>query len=138
MHKIRVVAVGKIKDNSIKALIEEYKKRLTPFCKIEEVIVKDNARNVEERVSSLIVGKVFVLDSCGIEYDSVEFSDLITKEESITFVVGGPEGFSSEFKSNYLLLSLSKMTFPHEIARLILYEQIYRAFMIANNRNYHK
>ncbi len=138
MHKIRIVVVGKVKEKAIYNLIEEYKKRLSPFCKIDEVVVKDNVTNVEDRINSLIVGKPFVLDTNGKEYNSIEFSNLILSNEKITFIVGGPDGFSSEFKSKYSLLSLSRMTFTHEIARLLLYEQIYRAFMIANNRNYHK
>lgn len=158
--KIRIIAIGKIKEDYLKAGINEYLTRINPYSKIEiiEVIdskIKDNpnesditkVKNEEgQRVLSKIKNNdlVISLDLGKKEFDSVEFAKfldakLVEGGANITFVIGGSYGLSDELKSraNYAI-SLSKMTFLHQMTRLILLEQIYRAFKILNNEIYHK
>lgn len=158
--KIRIIAIGKIKEDYLKAGINEYLTRLNPYAKTEiiEVMdskVKDNpnesditkVKNEEgQRVLSKIKNNdlVISLDLGKKEFDSVEFSKflndrLVEGGASVTFVIGGSYGLSDELKNraNYSI-SLSKMTFLHQMTRLILLEQIYRAFKILNNEIYHK
>ena len=158
--KIKIVAVGKIKENYLKEGIAEYITRLSPYAKTEivEVIdskVKDNPNQADitkvineegERILSKIkVGEYVInLDLNKEEFDSVQFAKFIDKKmvdggASLTFVIGGSYGLSNKVKerANYSI-SLSKMTFLHQMTRLILLEQLYRAFKILNNETYHK
>ena len=158
--KIKIIAVGKIKENYLKEGINEYLTRLLPYAKTEivEVMdskVKDNPNESDilkvineegERVLSKIKAGEYVinLDLNKKEFDSVEFSKFIQDKmveggSSITFVIGGSYGLSNKVKerANYAI-SLSKMTFLHQMTRLILLEQIYRSFKILNNETYHK
>ena len=158
--KIKIIAVGKIKENYLKEGIGEYLTRLSPYAKTEiiEVMdskVKDNPNESDilkvineegERILSKIKQGEYVinLDLNKKEFDSVEFSKFINDKmveggASITFVIGGSYGLSNKVKerANYSI-SLSKMTFLHQMTRLILLEQIYRSFKILNNETYHK
>ena len=158
--KIKVIAVGKIKENYLKEGINEYLIRLSAYAKTEMVEVadskvKDNPNKSDidkvvneegERILSKIKSNDYVinLDLNKKEFDSVEFSKFIDQKmvESgslLTFVIGGSYGLSNKVKErgNYSI-SLSKMTFLHQMTRLILLEQIYRAFKILNNETYHK
>ena len=158
--KIKIIAVGKIKENYLKEGIKEYLTRLSPYAKTEiiEVIdskVKDNPNESDilkvineegERILSKIKNTDYVinLDLNKKEFDSVEFANFISKKmeeagASLTFVIGGSYGLSNKVKerTNYAI-SLSKMTFLHQMTRLILLEQIYRSFKILNNETYHK
>lgn len=157
--KIKIYCIGKIKEQYLKDGINEYLKRISPYSNIEivEVIdskVKDNpnasdikkAKDEEgERVLKLIKNDLLIaLDMNKKELLSEEFADFISKKmieggSSISFVIGGSYGLSDTLKErcNYSI-SLSKMTFLHQMTRLILLEQIYRAFKILNNETYHK
>lgn len=158
--KIKVIAVGKIKENYLKDGINEYLIRLSPYAKTEIIEVadskvKDNPNQSDidkvineegERIISKIKSNDYVinLDLNKKEFDSVEFSKFIEQKmvesgSSLTFVIGGSYGLSNKVKgrANYSI-SLSKMTFLHQMTRLILLEQIYRAFKILNNETYHK
>ena len=158
--KIKIIAVGKIKENYLKEGINEYLTRLLPYAKTEivEVMdskVKDNPNESDilkvineegERVLSKIKAGEYVinLDLNKTEFDSVGFSKFIHDKmveggSSIIFVIGGSYGLSNKVKerANYAI-SLSKMTFLHQMTRLILLEQIYRSFKILNNETYHK
>lgn len=158
--KIRIIAVGKIKENYLKEGINEYLIRLSPYAKTEiiEVIdskVKDNPNDADinkvkneegQRILKNIKNSDYVinLDLNKKEFDSVEFAKFIEEKmteggASLTFVIGGSYGLSDEVKvrANYSI-SLSKMTFLHQMTRLILLEQIYRSFKILNNEIYHK
>lgn len=158
--KIKIVAVGKVKENFLSEGINEYLKRLSAFAKTEIVEVddskvKDNPNDSDilktifeegKRILSKIKDGDYVinLDLNKTEMDSIEFSKflndkLVENGASITFIIGGSYGLSKEVKdrANYSL-SLSKMTFLHQMTRLILLEQIYRAFKIINNQIYHK
>lgn len=158
--KIKIIAVGKIKENYLKEGINEYLVRLSPYAKTEIVEVsdskvKDNPNESDilkvineegERILSKIKSGEYVinLDLNKKEFDSIEFSRFIESKlveggSSITFVIGGSYGLSQKVKdrANYSI-SLSKMTFLHQMTRLILLEQIYRSFKIINNETYHK
>lgn len=132
--KIKIIAVGKIKEQWIKSGIDEYLKRLR---NIEIIEIKDSIKKFEmEKIKTMCRGKVYVLDETGREMTSVEFSNIIKDE--ISFVIGGPDGTDDSLKKEFELISLSKMTFTHEMARLFLIEQIYRAKTIQDNKNYHR
>jgi 23S rRNA (pseudouridine1915-N3)-methyltransferase len=139
MKLIRIFAVGKVKEKNIQALIDEYLKRLKVFGRVEILELKDKGIGKEsEEIAKLINNNSYILDDSGANYSSIAFSELIDKCDNISFIIGGAEGITNEIKKKAKLISLSKMTFTHELARLILAEQIYRAMMIINNRNYHK
>ena len=158
--KIKIIAVGKIKEQYLKDGIAEYLQRLSSYAKVEIVEVndskvKDNPNESDikkvineegERILSKIKSGDLVvnLDLNKKEFDSVEFSKFLNDKiveggASVTFVIGGSYGLSNKVKerANYSI-SLSKMTFLHQMTRLILLEQIYRSFKILNNETYHK
>ena len=150
---IRIITVGEIKESYLKEAIEEYKKRIQKYTKLEIIEVKEEgmvekekALKLEgERIEKNIKEKDYVitLEIEGIESTSIEFSKKIENtlitNSNITFIIGGSNGLDQTIKnrSNYKL-SFSKMTFPHQLFRVILLEQIYRAFKIINNESYHK
>ena len=153
---ISIVAVGKIKEKSLSQLIEEYKKRIGAYSKIEIIEVSDepNDRLSDEKVKEIegqrIIKQlkkdsyVILLSLKGKQMDSIKFSKEIEKintynSSHITFVIGGSVGVSEQVEQRAdLLLKLSEMTFPHNIARLLILEQIYRSYKILNNETYHK
>ena len=155
MMKIKIVSVGSIKEKFLKDAISEYLKRLTRFAKIE-IIEVDETRiqnKSEEQVKKeegerLLkrIGQdefVFLLDLKGelisSEVLAQKINDLINKGISpLTFVIGGTLGLSEEVRKRAnIKLSISKMTFTHQMCRMIILEQIYRAFKIINNEEYH-
>ena len=134
MLKIRVLAVGKIKERYIQEGVQDYQKRLKPFLSVEIIELK-SVESVERYAGS----NTYLLDAAGKESASEEFAQLLKKQDGeLQFIIGDAEGFSPELKKKFKLMSLSKMTFPHEMCQLFLVEQIYRACMINNNRQYHK
>ena len=143
---IKIICVGKIKESFYRDAIDEYMKRLSKYHKIEIIEVMDsNINNEKDLILKKIDKKDFIvtMEIEGKEFSSVEFANFIDKTlmnySNITFVIGGSDGLSNEIKglSNYKL-SFSRMTFPHQLFRVILLEQIYRAFKIMNNESYHK
>jgi 23S rRNA (pseudouridine1915-N3)-methyltransferase len=138
--KIKIIAVGKLKKGYIMEGVKDYKERISHYANIEIFEI------VEKSVEKFISPKTFniFLERTGTEISSMEFSDFIKEQltyssKDIAFFIGGAEGFDkSIIKKADLKLSFSKMTFPHEVSRLILLEQIYRAFTIINNEKYHK
>ena len=140
INKIKIVAIGKIKEVYIRDGISEYLKRLNPHCKFEIIEIKDHGLEKEGKsLSQFLSPSTYVLDAKGKEYSSEDFATLLNEQkETITFIIGGPEGISKNIKEKTKTLSLSKMTFLHEMTRLILFEQIYRGFMILNKSKYHK
>lgn len=138
---IRVIRVGKTKT---KTEIENY---LPKIKAIEVITIKEQKGSNQElikkqegrKILAKVVGYTIALSEEGIQLDSVSFSDLITKHGDISFIVGGAFGLSDEVKNTAnLILSLSKMTLPHELAYLVLIEQIYRAERILEGHPYHK
>ena len=159
MVHINIVCVGKIKEKFFRDAIEEYSKRLSRFCALtitevaDEKIPEKSNENIEELIKQKeginILNHikkdsyVIALELKGTELDSVQFSQEIEKisnlNSNITFVIGGSLGLSKDVlnRSNKQVC-FSKMTFPHQLIRIFLVEQIYRAFKIANNETYHK
>ena len=156
--KVNIVAVGKIKEKFIKDAIEEYKKRLSKFCtlniiEIDECVAKvENEASIKKSIdveSDAILEKIKSGYVVALAIDGNEFStiDLYKKIEDINisgvseinFIIGGSYGLSDKVKQKSdLRLSFSKLTFPHQLFRVILLEQIYRVFKIKNNEPYHK
>ncbi len=143
---IRIICVGKIKEKYLKDAIEDYKKRISKYQKIEIVEVLDSDINSEKDLILKNIGKrdyVITMEIEGNNINSLELAQKIDKtfitNNIITFIIGGSEGLHEDVKkiANYKL-SFSKMTFPHGLFRVILLEQIYRTFKILNHETYHK
>lgn len=157
---INIVCVGKIKEKFYKEAIDEYTKRLSKFCKVSIIEVSDEEtpQNASENLETIIRDKegerilkkisdssyVITLEIKGNKIDSTDLSQKINNlcvsgKSDITFVIGGSLGLADSVckRSNYKL-SFSDMTFPHQLMRVILLEQIYRSFKIINNEPYHK
>jgi len=133
-NRLTIYAIGKIKKFWIRDGINQYKKRMP------ELIIKElktfNINNLRSNNNIIIW-----LSEEGKQFNSVELSSLLLnfKNKKINFLIGDTDGISSDIKKNSdLILSLSSLTFPHELARLILIEQIYRAISISNNSPYHR
>jgi 23S rRNA (pseudouridine1915-N3)-methyltransferase len=137
--KIKIIAVGKIKEGYIQEGINEFMKRLSSLADVEIIELKDEGiKKDSEKIVKYLGNNSFIMDAAGKSMSSEEFSDFIKNgEQPITFIIGGPEGITEDVKKKSRLISLSKMTFTHEMARLFLTEQIYRSFMIINNRSYY-
>lgn len=158
--KITVIAVGKIKEKFYRDAVAEYEKRLGRYCKLEIIQVEDEKtpdkaggalaqqirRKEAERIMRYIRGDacVFTLEIRGREYDSEGFAGelerLATQGIShIQFIIGGSLGLHEEIsKRADRAVSFSRMTFPHQLMRVILLEQIYRGYRIINGEPYHK
>ncbi len=158
--KITVICVGKIKESYFRDAILEYSKRLSKYTTLEIVEVADEktSENSSDREIALIQDKegkrilshikdgalCIALAIQGKKMDSVAFSDYIAKrleegKSQITFIIGGSLGLSEEvMKRCKYSVSFSNMTFPHQLMRVVLLEQIYRGFRILNHEPYHK
>jgi 23S rRNA (pseudouridine1915-N3)-methyltransferase len=143
-----VAWIGKTKEPAIEALTEEYLKRISRYAEVAGVALKD-----ETAILSLASGerqknknkerhKLVLLDSRGKQFSSEELAVFMEREQvnatPLLFAIGGSDGFSEEARRNAdFMLSLGKMTLPHELARVVLVEQLYRAFTILKNHPYH-
>lgn len=143
---IKIICVGKVKEKYLRDMIDDYIKRISKYHKIEIIELTDSNINKEkEELLRVINTKDYniVMDIDGNNLSSREFAEKIDKtfliNSNITFIIGGSDGISPEIKelANYRL-SFSRLTFPHQLFRGILLEQIYRAFKILNNESYHK
>lgn len=146
---IKIICIGKIKDQYLKELILKYQKRIQKYTKIEIIELPDETDHMLEKEKNSILkyikekDYIITLEIEGKEISSEEFSKTIDQiyiyNSNITFIIGGSYGLHHSIKemSNFSL-SFSKMTFPHQLFRLILLEQIYRSFKISNNETYHK
>lgn len=157
---ITLITVGKLKEKYLKQAIDEYAKRLTRYCKLDIIELPDektpdNASEkdeliIKEKEGQLILSKVkenafvIALDLNGKHVTSEEFAKFIEHQgvmgnSNIAFIIGGSLGLSNEVikRANYKLC-FSKMTFPHQLFRVMLLEQVYRAFRIMKNEPYHK
>ena len=157
---ISVISVGKLKEKYLKLGIEEFSKRLSKYCKLDLIELEDEkcpenlsekdmeiVKNKEgQRILSKIKNNSYVISLAidGKNLSSEELADTISKlavrgNSHITFIIGGSLGLSDEvLKRADYKLSFSKMTFPHQLMKLILLEQVYRSFRINNNEPYHK
>lgn len=159
MINLTVIAVGKLKESYLRDGCSEYIKRLKAFSKINVIEVNEERasdnpspleiQNVIKKEGKRIISKLpkgaAIIPLCieGKEYSSPDFSALLEgiamTKSHICFVIGGSFGLSDEVKKmGKNKLSFGKMTFPHQLARMILLEQVYRAFSISNNSKYHK
>ena len=150
---IKIICVGKIKEKYFLQAIEEYKKRISKYTKIDIIEVNDFKTDVEKiallKEKELLLRHIskrdylICLDINGQMIDSVSLSNKLSEitiyNSNITFIIGGSCGLDDEIKNmcDYSL-SFSKLTFPHQLFRVMLLEQIYRAFKIQNNETYHK
>lgn len=144
---IRILCVGKIKENYLEELINDYKKRIGKYLKIEIIEVKDR-ENYKEEISNIVknINKFHYnigLDINGKMVDSIEFArkidNILTINSNITFIIGGSNGLNEDIKGLCNeLISFSYFTFPHGLFRGILLEQIYRSCKINNHETYHK
>ena len=154
--KIKLVAVGKTDDKNLQILIDAYQNRLKHYIQFEIEIIPDikNVKNLseiqqKEKEGELILKKLtatdtlILLDEKGSTYSSVTFSDYLQKKmnsgiKQMVLVIGGPYGFSEAvYKQSQGKIALSKMTFSHQMIRLFVVEQLYRAFTILKNEPYH-
>lgn len=153
--KLTLLVVGKTTDSHIIALIDDYKKRLTHYLPFELLVIPElkNAKNLTQEQQKQQEGELILkavgptafcvlLDEHGREYRSIEFADYLQKRMSagqdMFFVVGGPYGFSPDVYSRANgKISLSQMTFSHQMVRLFFVEQIYRAMTILRGEPYH-
>lgn len=149
---IKIITVGKIKEKYFVDAVNEYLKRLSKYTKIDLIEVKDEDFDIsktllkeKESILKYIDDKDYIitLEIEGNELDSVSLSkkinDIQNIYSNITFIIGGSYGLHDDIKkmSNYKL-SFSKLTFPHQLFRVILLEQLYRSYKIINNETYHK
>jgi len=162
MLNIKIMCVGKIREKSLKELLDEYEKRISKYAKLEIIELDDDkipqnaSPAIEEQVkiseSNKLIEKikkfpnanVILLDLKGKQYSSEEFAEKIDNiqtysSSTIIFVIGGSLGMSQELLNlSNDKICFSKMTFPHQLIRVFLLEQIFRAFKILNNETYHK
>lgn len=154
--QIELIVVGKTDSKEVAALVEMYAKRINHYCRFAITTLPDlrNTKNLSARQQNKSEGErilallgegdyVVLLDERGEEYRSMQFAEWVEKRMSsglrrLCFVIGGPYGFSDEVyaRANHKI-SLSRMTFSHQIVRAIFAEQIYRAFSILHNEPYH-
>jgi 23S rRNA (pseudouridine1915-N3)-methyltransferase len=142
--KIKVAWIGKTKECAIQALTEDYVKRISRYAEVAGVALKDEAA-----VLALARGerqkerhRLVLLDSRGKQLSSEELAEFLGREQvqalPLLFAIGGANGFSEEARRQAgFVLSLGRMTLPHELARVVLVEQLYRAFTILKNHPYH-
>jgi len=140
--QIRLLCVGKLKNKQVAALFEDYIGRLQHYTKAQRIEIKDSNMREEGKLLLKKSENTFrvLLAEDGKEHTSNSFAIFLKNlTEDTSFIIGGPEGVSDEVKKNAdETLSLSSMTFPHELARVFLAEQLYRAFTILNKGSYHK
>ena len=141
--KITIIAVGKLKEKLYKERIIEYLKWINKDASIELIFIKDDTNDkINKKLLSHIKKHqhIICMSEEGDEFSSLQFSKFIIKtNQNFLFLIGGPNGHQKIIKQKATtILSLSKMTFPHEMSLLILVEQIYRALSIIKGRNYHR
>ncbi|WP_370215075.1 23S rRNA (pseudouridine(1915)-N(3))-methyltransferase RlmH [Mesoflavibacter profundi] len=153
---IKLLAIGKTDNKQLQLLIDDYTKRLGFYIKFELEIIPDlkKVKNLSEdqqkqKEGELILSKItttdvlILLDENGKQYDSVQFANYLQKHmnsgiKQLVFVIGGPYGFSQDvYNAARGKVSLSKMTFSHQMVRLFMIEQLYRGFTILKNEPYH-
>lgn len=148
MKKVNVVCVGKIKEKYLDMGLAEYAKRLTRFCSFQITELPDECgdgaiKKESDAILKKLKGYVVLCDLGGKQVSSPELAELMEKaylsSPEITFVIGGSEGFDDRVRASAnARIAFGKVTYPHQLMRLILTEQIYRAFNITENTPYHK
>ena len=159
MLTINIICVGKIKEKFFKEAIDEYSKRLSKYCKLNIIELQDEKipEKINDKITNEIKQKecnsimshikkdsyVIALDLTGKQFTSEEFSkkldNLSMETSNVTFIIGGSLGLTNELLNNCQeKICFSKMTFPHQLIRVFLLEQTFRAFKISNNETYHR
>lgn len=140
MLKLKIISIGKTKEKWLNEAIEEYLKRLSPLLHIEFIWAKNNdhLRDLLDKETS-----VLCLDAGGKPFNSESFAEFlqvqfVKNKSRLVMAIGGSEGLPEDLKMRYCCISLSPLTMTHQIVRLVLIEQIYRAFEIAKGTQYHK
>ena len=143
--KIRLIIISHSKEPASANLFSDYIKRLKHYCILETIPIKSSNQK-EEAVAVLkkvsAAEELILLDETGKEFSSVEFSSWLQKKlnasKNLSFVIGSAYGFDESLKKkSAMMISLSKMTLPHQLAKVIFAEQLYRAFTILRNEKYH-
>ncbi|MBU4690479.1 23S rRNA (pseudouridine(1915)-N(3))-methyltransferase RlmH [Mycoplasma sp. ES3157-GEN-MYC] len=148
MKKIKIISVGTLSPD-FKKLFLHYQKKISHYYQINTVEVKEfsEEKNIEVKKSKetkliidLIPKDSFVMMCSlqGKQFNSVELSEIIDSHDEITFIIGGSDGMDENLINTNIKFSFSKLTFPHQLFRIMLGEQIYRAATILNNKKYHK
>lgn len=148
MKKIKIISVGNLSPY-FKQLFNEYAKNIAIFAEFQNIELKEfsEIKNIEEKklretkkvLESIDKNSyVCLLSLRGKQIDSTEFATKLDLSDNWTFIIGGSDGLIEELIKPDLKISFSKMTFPHQLFKIMLSEQIYRAFMIKNNKKYHK
>ena len=150
---IKIIAVGSVKENYLREAIQEYMKRLSKYTNIEIIEVKDEGLLEKDKAMEQEADKIkkhlspkyyiITMEIEGKEMASPELANkingILIENSNLVLIIGGSYGLSNSIKSLAKLhLSYSKMTFPHQLFRLLLLEQIYRSYKILNNESYHK
>ncbi|WP_338972858.1 23S rRNA (pseudouridine(1915)-N(3))-methyltransferase RlmH [Spiroplasma endosymbiont of Panorpa germanica] len=154
--KLKLITFGKMDKSYLKEANQDYLSRIKKFADFEVIELNEQsslsllkAQKIQEEAVLTILEKisttfeVFLLDINGVNYNSVDFAKIIDdnknfKSGKLAFIVGPSEGFSDNFKTQFHKISFGKATFPHQLFRVMLLEQIYRSFKIINNEKYHK
>lgn len=146
--KIKIVWIGKTKEAAIQALTEEYLKRISRYVEVEGIAVRDEAAVLAllgrtGASKGAAKSTLFLMDSRGKEFSSEQFAKVLGDYQDrnplpLVFALGGADGFSNQARASaQQLISLGKMTLAHELARVVLLEQVYRAFTILKGHPYH-
>ncbi len=143
--KLKIAWIGKTKEPAIQTLSDEYLKRLARYAEVEGIAVKDEAAllRLANGETSRTKYKLILLDSAGKQFSSEEFAAMLRDQlegggPPLLFAVGPADGFTADTrKAAASMLSLGKMTLAHELARVVLLEQLYRSFTILNRHPYH-
>ncbi len=159
MFQLTIITVGSLKEDYLVKALGEYKKRLSSFAKIEEISIKEERIMNEdseseislalikegEKILSAIPDGAYTVATCveGKQYDSVELASLLGREidrsGKLCFIIGSSHGMADSVKKRAdMRLSVSKLTFPHQLMRVLLYEILYRSFSIRAGKKYHK
>jgi 23S rRNA (pseudouridine1915-N3)-methyltransferase len=140
--KIKVAWIGKTKEPAIQALTDEYLNRISRYAEVAGLALKDETAILSLANAERQRNKLVLLDARGKQFSSEELAEFLRREQvsatPLLFAIGGSDGFSEETRRHAgFTLSLGKMTLPHELARVVLVEQLYRAFTILKNHPYH-
>lgn len=153
MINITLIAVGALKNKALQSLAADYQKRIKPYARLQILEVgaasfakgdKNQAKKREKEALEKVLHRypkesIFILAEKGKLFDSLAFSDWINEYDGrdLVFLIGGALGWEEEFLQLYPSISLSALTFPHELARVILLEQLYRGILIKSDKEYH-
>lgn len=144
MLNVKIICCGTLKESYLREAVKEYEKRLSAFCRLSVMEIKEDSLNATKSAVSAFKGYKIALcvegEMISSEALAQKLDEIATAGNSeVAFIIGGSDGIAEDIKAMCnMRLSFSKMTFPHQLMRVILLEQIYRAFTIINHKKYHK